>query len=880
MNYGKKSTARKRNALISRSSMMGQRAHVSLIRLLFMGLITLCVVVTCVGIGSVRGVIANAPDVENVDIMPLGYATFLYDDEGNQIRKLAAPDANRLPVSIDQIPLDLQHAVVAIEDERFYEHNGIDVRGILRAAVKGLTSGGHFSEGASTITQQLLKNNVFTNWTNESTQIERITRKLQEQYLAVQIEEKIGDKNVILENYLNTINLGAGAYGVQAASRQYFNKDVWDLNLSECATLAGITQAPTKYNPISNPKENAKRRKEVLQHMLDQEYIDQAQYDEALNDDVYSRIQAAQAEQTQTDSNIYSYFEDALNQQIINDLMNIKGYTKTQAQNMLYSGGLKVMTTQSPSIQKILDEEYADPSNYPDYVQYALDYALTVKTPAGEPVNYSKEMMKLYFQNEDPSFDLLFDSQEEGQTYVDRYKADILSDGSQVVAERVNFAPQPQSSMTVIDQHTGYVKAMIGGRGEKTASLTMNRATDSTRQPGSTFKIVSTYAPALNELGMSLATTFEDEPYNYPSGQPVKNASGSYSGTTTIRTAIRNSINVVAVKCLEQVTPELGLQYLDNFGFSTLAHGTEADTDANGNVYTDANLPMALGGLTYGITNIDLCAAYATIANSGNYIKPVYYTKILDHNGNVLIENTSAEKSVIKESTAFLLTSAMEDVVQQGTGTACQLDNMAVAGKTGTTDQYNDLWFAGFTPYYTCVVWSGYDDNQKIPDDARNFHKNLWRKVMSRIHEGLEYRDFQQPSSVEKISICSETGLLPRTGCPVIEEYFDVGTVPTEYCDQHFYEVPDEETEGELVLDPDLTQTPDDPNNPGTPEEPVIPDNPDNTGGDGTGGDGTGGDNTGGDNTGGDGTGGDGTGGDYTGGDNTGGEGTDDIVYY
>ena len=766
MNYGKKSTARKRNALISRSSMMGQRAHVSLIRLLFMGLITLCVVVACVGIGSVRGVIANAPDVESVDIMPLGYASFLYDDEGNQIRKLAAPDANRLPVSIDQIPLDLQHAVVAIEDERFYEHNGIDVRGILRAAVKGLTSGGHFSEGASTITQQLLKNNVFTNWTNESTQIERITRKLQEQYLAVQIEEKIGDKNVILENYLNTINLGAGAYGVQAASRQYFNKDVWDLNLSECATLAGITQAPTKYNPITNPKENAKRRKEVLQHMLDQGYIDQAQYDEALNDDVYSRIQAAQAEQTETDSNVYSYFEDALNQQIINDLMNIKGYTKTQAQNMLYSGGLKIMTTQSPSIQKILDEEYADPSNYPDYVQYALDYALTVKTPAGEQVNYSKEMMKLYFQNEDPSFDLLFDSQEEGQTYIDRYKADILSDGSQVVAERVNFAPQPQSSMTVIDQHTGYVKAMIGGRGEKTASLTLNRATDSTRQPGSTFKIVSTYAPALNDLGMSLATTFEDEPYNYPSGQPVKNASGSYGGTTTIRTAIRNSVNVVAVKCLEQVTPELGLQYLDNFGFSTLAHGTDADTDANGNVYTDANLPMALGGLTYGITNIDLCAAYATIANSGNYIKPVYYTKILDHNGNVLIENTSAEKSVIKESTAFLLTSAMEDVVQQGTGTACQLDNMAVAGKTGTTDQYNDLWLAGFTPYYTCVVWSGYDDNQKIPDDARNFHKNLWRKVMSRIHEGLEYRDFQQPSSVEKISICSETGLLPRTGCP------------------------------------------------------------------------------------------------------------------
>ena len=799
MNYGKKSTSKKRNSLISRSSMMGKRAHVSFIRILFMCLITLCVVVACLGIGSIRGVIANAPDVDDVDIMPLGYASFLYDDEGNQIRKLAAPDSNRLPVSIDQIPEDLQHAVVAIEDERFYEHNGIDVRGILRAGVKALTSGS-LSEGASTITQQLLKNNVFTNWTNESTQLERITRKLQEQYLAVQIEKKV-DKQTILENYLNTINLGAGAYGVQAASRQYFNKDVWDLNLSECATLAGITQAPTKYNPIENPKENAKRRKEVLDHMLEQGYIDQTSYEEALYDDVYSRISAAQEANTNTKSTVYSYFEDELIDQVINDLMNIKGYTKTQAQNLLYSGGLKIMTTQSAFIQSILDEEYSNPENYPSYVQYYLDYALTVKDPDGNEVNYSKEMMKLYFQNEDPSFDLLFDSPEEGQTYIDRYKASILADGSTVVAERANFAPQPQSSMSIIDQHTGYVKAIVGGRGKKTASLTLNRATDTTRQPGSTFKIVSTYAPALNELGMSLATTFEDEPYNYPSGAPVNNASRTYGGTTTIRTAIRNSVNVVAVKCLEQVTPTLGLQYLDNFGFTTLAHGTDADTDANGNVYTDANLATALGGITHGVTNVELCAAYAAIANGGNYIKPIYYTKILDHNGNVLIENTSAGRSVIKESTAWLLTNAMEDVVQNGTGTACQLSNMAVAGKTGTTEDYNDLWFVGYTPYYTCAVWSGYDNNEKLPDYARDFHKNLWRKVMSRIHEGMEYKSFDQPSTIECISICSETGLLPRAGCPVEEEYFDVGTIPSEYCDQHFYEEYEE-------TDENLTPTP------------------------------------------------------------------------
>ena len=785
MNYGKKSTAKKRTALISRSSMMGKRARVSFIRVLFVSLIALCIAVTCLGVGSFRGVIDTAPDVDDIDIMPLGYATFLYDDAGNQIRKLAAPDSNRLPVTLDQIPVDLQHAVVAIEDERFYEHNGIDVKGILRAGMKALTTG-DFSEGASTITQQLLKNNVFTNWTSESTQLERFTRKIQEQYLAVQVEKKT-DKDTILENYLNTINLGAGSYGVQAAARQYFDKDVWDLNLSESATLAGITQNPTKFNPIINPDSNRKRRKEVLQHMLDQNYITQDQYDEALADDVYSRIQAAQEKNSSTENTVYTYFEDELTDQIINDLMNIKGYTKKQATNLLYSGGLKVYTTQDSKIQNILDEEYADPSNYPDTVQYELDYALTVTDPDGNPVNYSKEMLQLYFQNEDPDFDLLFDSPEDGQTYVDKYKASILANGSKVLAERVNFAPQPQSSMSVIDQHTGYVKALIGGRGEKTASLTLNRATDTTRQPGSTFKIVSTYAPALNEKGMTLATTFEDEPYEYPDGSPVNNATRSYNGTTTIRTAIQNSINVVAVKCLEKVTPELGLKYLDNFGFTTLAHGTEADKDANGNVWSDANLATALGGITRGVTNVELCASYAAIANGGNYIKPIYYTKILDHNGNVLIENTAAERSVIKESTAFLLTSAMEDVVKQGTGTACQLDNMPVAGKTGTTEAYNDLWFVGYTPYYTCAVWSGYDNNEKLPDYARNFHKALWKKVMTRIHEGLPSKEFEKPASVEKLSVCEETGLLPRAGCPVITEYFDVGTMPTEYCDQHFY---------------------------------------------------------------------------------------------
>ena len=790
MNYGKKATSKKRKALTSRSSMIGKRAHVSAMRVLFISLLTLCVIVLFGGIGAFKGVIDNAPDVDEIDIMPLGYASFLYDGDGNQIRKLAAPDSNRLPVSIDEIPLDLQHAVIAIEDERFYEHNGIDIRGILRAFVKGVSEGG-FSEGASTITQQLLKNNVFTDWTSESTWLEKFTRKFQEQYLAIQVE-KVYDKDVILENYLNTINLGAGSYGVQAASQRYFGKNVQDLNLSECAVLAGITQNPTKYNPITNPEDNAQRRKVVLDRMLEQGYITQSDYEEAMSDDVYSRIQQTESQQTTTTS-VYSYFEDEVIDQAIDALVSVKGYTETQARNILYSGGVDVYTTLDPDIQQILDEEYSNPDNFPSYTQYALDYALTVKNPEGEEVNYSKEMLTLYFQNQDPDFDLLFDSPEEGQTYVDQYKASILADGSEIIAERVSFEPQPQSSMSIIDPSTGYVKALIGGRGEKTASLTLNRATDTTRQPGSTFKIlskiVSTYAPALNEKGMTLATTFMDEPYEYPDGTPVRNSNNSYGGETTIRKAIQNSVNVVAVKCLEKVTPELGLEYLDNFGFTTLAHGDASDTDANGNVYSDANLPLALGGITYGVTNVELNAAYSAIANGGKYIKPIYFTKIVDRDGNVLIDNTPEETEVIKESTAWLLTSAMEDVVNYGTATNCQLDNMPVAGKTGTTDTYNDLWFVGYTPYYSCAVWSGYDNNEKIPDDymSRNFHKILWQKVMSRIHEDLDYKEFEQPPTVERESVCSETGLLPRAGCPTITEYFDITSMPTERCDEHYY---------------------------------------------------------------------------------------------
>ena len=781
MNFGKRATNQKRNALASRSTMMGKKAHVSVLRIIFISLIAILVIGGCLGIGVMKGLIDDAPDISDVNIVPVGEATFVYDADGNQLQKLTAPDSNRMPVDLDQIPKDLQYAVVAIEDERFYEHNGIDIRGILRAAVRGITTG-TFSEGASTITQQLIKNNVFTDWVNEST-LQSFQRKFQEWYLALELEKQV-DKDEILENYLNTINLGNGNYGVQAAAQDYFGKDVSELTLSECTVLAGITQNPTRYNPITNPENNAQRRQEVLDHMLEQEYITKEQYDECLADNVYDRIQSIEQEEENEDTT-YSYFIDELTEQVIQDLQDKRGYTEQQAYNALWSGGLRIYTTQDPDIQQICDEEYSDSSNFPSGSQVELDYALTVRHPNGEEENYSAEMLEQYFiENESSDFSLLFDSQESAQAHVDAYKAYVLSDGSEVVAETVHFTPQPQSSLCIIDQHTGYVKAIVGGRGEKSTSLSLNRATNTTRQPGSTFKPLAAYAAALNECDMSLATTFEDEPFTYDNGEPLYNADRQYHGTVTMRESIVHSYNIPAVKCMIDITPELGVEYLEKFGFSSLV--TEP-VDINGESYDDLNASTAIGGITYGVSNLELTAAYATIANNGVYIKPVFYTRILDSDGNVVIDNTPEKTTVIKPSTAYLLTSAMEDVISEGTGTRVQFDGMHLAGKTGTTDNYRDLWFCGFSPYYTCSVWAGYDDNTVLPaGESRTYQQTLWRNIMERIHENLVDTEFKMPSTVEEASICTRTGLLATSSCNAVTEYFDIDQIPTQYCSGHY----------------------------------------------------------------------------------------------
>ncbi len=787
MNYGKRGTAKLQKSLTSKTIKFKKLFFVSALKIVLVGALSVVIVGACFGIGAFKGILSAAPDVDPAAVLPRGFATVVYDARGNELTKLVAANSNRSYEKIDKIPQNLCDAFVAIEDERFYEHNGIDIKRILSAGLMAIQNR-ELSQGASTITQQIIKNNVFDNWTNES-DIQKIKRKVQEQYLALELEKKMS-KEEILEVYMNTINLGQNTLGVKAAAKRYFNKEPYQLTLSECAVIAATTSNPSRYNPISHPDYNKTRRDIVLKNMKDQGYITQEEYDDAMADDVYSRIMAVN-EESEVNS-VYTYFVDEVTEQVLADLMEIKGFNETQAHHLLFSGGLSIYTTQDPDIQAICDEIYSNEENYPETVKWLLSYALTIEKANGEKENHSTEMYKAYYKQQNASFDLLYATQDDAYAAIEAYKQAVMEEGDKVDGERISLVPQPQVSITVEDQSTGYVVAIVGGRGTKEASRTLNRATNTTRQPGSTFKVVSTYAPALDSAGLTLADVQNDAPFNYTGGRPVRNWWGSnYRGLLSLRYGIAQSANVVAVKTLTQISPQLGFDYLQNFGFTTLV---DKRVESDGTVRSDIGQPLALGGITDGVTNMELNAAYATIANQGTYIKPKLYTKIVDHDGNVLIDNTAPEsKQVIKQTTAWLLTSAMVDVVTTGTGGSVNFGNMAIAGKTGTTSDYKDVWFSGFTPYYTATTWTGYDNNANMKTSAeKNLSKTMWKKVMSRIHENLEYKSFPMVNGIVTASVCSKSGRLPIAGVCDVQgcvktEYFAEGTVPTEYCDVHYF---------------------------------------------------------------------------------------------
>jgi penicillin-binding protein 1A len=647
------------------------------------------------------------------------------------------------------------------------------MRGIFRAIFVNLQSG-DLSEGASTLTQQVIKNNVLTSEKS-------FERKIQEQFLAIQAE-KVLNKSEILELYLNTAGLGRGTNGVQAASNRYFNKDVGELSIAEAAVIAGITQRPTDYDPVVNPENNRKRQLIILQYLFDQKKISSLELAMAVEEDVYGHIQVVNQDfETKSD---YSFFVDEVIRKVSNDLEVHKGYTASQAINLIYRGGLDIYITQDAAIQRILDTAFLDESNFPDRdddYNVKLMYTASVQTSEGIESHYEEKVMQ---------------SDEEAIAYIEELKNTWVGEANTLISESTLFIPQPQAAMVIIDYYTGHVKAMAGARGEKIGNQTLNRATMSKRQPGSTFKILAAYVPALDTMGLTLATVYDDAPITIaiPGSTPYTPSnwydSSTYNfwGLSTFREGIKWSMNLLAIQTMVDVSVQTGFDYLKNLGFTTLVERREV----NGRIFTDKNIVLPLGGLTDGVTLLELTAAYGTIANNGVYVAPTFYTKVLAHDGSIMLRNEPETHTVMKETTAFLLTNAMEDVVKSGTATSARFSGMHIAGKTGTTSDSKDLEFIGYTPYYVAGIWLGHDDPEKMIHN-KSYHKVLWKNVMSQIHESLDDKAFKVPDGIVQASICTISGKLavnglcnndPR-GSTIRSEYFAAGTVPKESCDVH-----------------------------------------------------------------------------------------------
>lgn len=657
---------------------------------------------------------------------------------------------NRIWADLEQIPKDLQKAVVAIEDKRFYKHKGVDWHGTARAIFRTIFGGS--VQGGSTITQQLVKN---VTGDNQNT----VKRKVMEIYRAQELEKRY-EKDEILEAYLNEVYFGYSCYGVVTASLKYFNKDVSELSLAECASLIAITNNPSLYDPLQTDwglENNRTRQLLVLGAMLEQGKIDQAAYDAAKEENVVfsngytilgGRVDVdtdkkddtdtdggdeQPEEETKTATSSQSYFTDAVIEDVAAALVEKYGLTDStnpvtgkvttafdQGVNMVYGKGYKIYTTQNPDYQKIAEEVCTDTSNLPYTSTYTNSYG-------------DKETEQL------------------------------------------------QVGMTIVDPYTGYVVAMVGGAGVKQYDRGWNWAT-SARQCGSAIKPISVYAPALDDGTINGASSIDDYPVMVLNGSVYpKNANGRYMGLTPLHTAIARSTNTCAVRVVQEYGTSRSYDFMTNkLGFTTL---TSQDAQQVGN--------MGLGGLDRGVTTEEMATAFAAFANEGIYTAPRTFVRVEDADGNVILENEAKSSVAMKDTTAALMNSLLQEVINGGTGYEGRISGMHVAGKTGTTNNDQDRYFVGYTPYYSCAVWVGYVHNQRIVASG-NPAASMWQKVMSRIHADLPDKDFFSCSGLTYVKVCADSGLLATDSCAedcrgsrVYSALVAADNAPSAYCNMH-----------------------------------------------------------------------------------------------
>lgn len=652
----------------------------------------------------------------DLDNFHAGLNSVLYyeDDQGNEreLRTLHG-DENRIWVDFKDIPENLINATVAIEDQRFWTHPGVDWKRTAKAILLMFT--GQDIQGGSTITQQLIKNITTYNDTT-------VKRKVVEIFRALEFTKNYS-KETTLEWYLNYIYLGRNCDGVYTASYKYFGKPLNELTVAECASLISITNNPSLYDPYTNPENNAKRKNLVLRAMYEQEYLTKEEYEEAKAQELVFTSRAVEY-QDEENPDIYSWYEEQVITDVTNDLAEKLGVESSIAYNMVLSGGLSIYTCVDPDIQAIVNDIYENTDNFPY-----------------------------------PS-----------------------SSGQQL-----------QSAITIINNQTGDVVAIAGQVGEKTGNRWRNNATSASRQPGSSFKPLSVYAPAL-EMGLvTPVTVIDDYPYELTAEgnpYPVNSGNAKYAGLTTVYKGLTHSTNTIAFRILtDLVTPAASFNFVEQKFKVDLVEGREV----NGKFSSDLDrAPLSMGGLTDGVNTRDMAEAFAVFPNQGIYTPSRTYTKVLNANNEVILENNKTSEVAVKESTAYYMNSMLQNVVAGGTGYEARLDNMHVAGKTGSSTSDHDRWFAGYTPYYTAVVWTGYGQPERVRSSGRNPAAITFSRVMNRVHKNLADKDFFTINNLVTTEYCMDSGLLPTDACRTDVRGSRVGKMtllrddaPTAYCTRH-----------------------------------------------------------------------------------------------
>ncbi len=692
-----------------------RRKKILKIILIIFVLFIIAIAGVCAGIFF--GLFGDDFKITKEDLIIENMNTVVLDKDGNEIANLSGEE-NRTVVSKEEMPDYLPKAFVSIEDERFYQHHGVDIKRTLGATFQYIINGGSSSYGGSTITQQLVKNLTSD---KDDTGVAGMIRKVKEMSKAYQVERLIS-KDQILELYLNIIFLGDKAYGVEVASKYYFNKSCKDLSLAECAFLAGINHSPNAYKPFETDnaemQEKIKNRtKTVLMKMKELGAITSDEEYNAAVEEVNNGLAFNKGETTTNAAN-YSYHTAAAINQVKNDLMEKNNWNAEFADLQLRSKGYVIYSTEDAAIQSTMEEEFK-------------------KT--------------------------------------DKYQRTRKGDNGETI--------KSQAAMVVIDHKTGQVVGTVGGLGTEVNASGFNRATQAYRQPGSTIKPIAVIAPGLENKVITAGTVYADVKTNFGTeSNPYepKNDSGKFEGSMTMREAIARSQNIPNVKAMVEIGPLNSINFLREIGVSKLVTASENKK------HNDEAVQLALGGITNGISPLEMAAAYAMIANDGEYIEPTFYTKVEDRNGNVVLEPEQERKQVMTEQNAYVLQSILTAPVTEsyGTATYCAISGMDVAAKTGTTNESKDRWLCGFTPYYTAATWYGYDENKEINFSGRNPAGQIWDAIMTSINKDLESARFEEPSGIVTKKICRDTGLLASSKCSdTYNEIFVSGTEPTETCD-------------------------------------------------------------------------------------------------